>query len=394
MKILFFTGSRAEYYIIRPLLIKLMGIPKINVALIVSGGILKEDNLNTIKDIHKDGIYILEEIKLPYELQNHSEIIGYLSLRLPKLIQSYIPDLTVVYGDRYESFAYAIACTHGDVPLLHLEAGDITEGGTYDDYIRHCISKMSHLFCTSTKKGKFIVNRLGEENWRVIHSGLLSYEDIKMVKEEDKKLVLDDLSISDNIPLILVTMHPLPKDLNKTKIEIESVLKSLIQISNHANVNIIITSPNSDYGNQIIKDQIQKYLKFIKNAIFVESLGGLRYHTLMSLSSDIPVVVCGNSSSVIKEAPYYNANSLNIGDRQKGREKSTTQVDCAAHEETIFNILKKLISYKADSKDNPYFLENTSDRVCNFIQKIFSTKTKIEILDKKWNHSINFENNY
>ncbi len=388
MRILAFTGSRAEYYILRPLFKLITSQNHLDIEVIVTGGITSESNKKTINDIKKDKIKIKKLLKIPNQFStsfSHSEIIGFLCIELPKLIKEYEPDIAIVYADRYESFAFAIAASHCNIPLLHLEAGDITEGGTYDDYIRHCISKMSHLFCTSTKKGKDVVERLGEESWRIIQSGLLSYDDMSLINEKDQDIVMKKFDINENIPLILATMHPLPKNNNKTKFEAENFFNALIQLSNKYDTRILITGPNNDYGSEIIQEIIQERIKLMKNASFHESLGGFNYQTLMSLTKKNIVIVCGNSSSIIKEAPFYNAHSLNIGDRQNAREKSDTQLNCKAEKVEIFKSMEILISRKHKISQNPYFVKNSAKKVLNFINFVFSNFTKEQILDKKWN---------
>ena len=106
----------------------------------------------------------------------------------------------------------------------------------------------------------------------------------------------------------------------------------------------------------------------------------------MSLSKYRSVIVCGNSSSIIKEAPYFKAHSLNIGKRQNGREASSTQINCSANKMEIFKNLKNLITYTNTECMNPYFLKDSSSLIINFIFKIFEKYTKEEILDKKWNN--------
>ena len=386
MNILCFTGSRAEYYILRPLLKKLNNFKNINLELIVSGGITKEIEKRTISDIKSDQIKIAKIINIPNLYKSHSEIIGFLCIELSPLIIKKNPKLCIVYADRFESFAFAISASHLDKILLHIEAGDITEGGTYDDFIRHCITKMSHLFCTSTKKGLNVISRLGEESWRAIQSGLLSYEDMKLITKQDQNKVIRELGLLNDWPIVIATMHPIPKDLKETKNEIVQLLKALSRFSKTYNSYILITGPNSDQGNEIINNKIQQYIPSIINATYFESLGGYRYQTLMSLSKSRNVIICGNSSSIIKEAPYYMAHSLNIGNRQNGREASSTQINCEANEKEILRNLEKLITYRNTECINPYYLKDSSNLIINFIFKIFQQYTTKEILNKKWNN--------
>ena len=124
----------------------------------------------------------------------------------------------------------------------------------------------------------------------------------------------------------------------------------------------------------------------MNNTLFIESLGGFRYHTLMSMTESRIIIICGNSSSIIKEAPFYGANSLNIGERQLGREKASSQINCKAEISSILNNLENLIQNKlSDSISNPYYLEGSSDIVISFIFSIFRKYKLEKILNKKWN---------
>ena len=391
MRILCFAGSRAEYYILRPLFIKLSSYEEISLEIIISGGITREKDHKTLKDIENDNLNILDVINIPKNLINHSQTIGFLCTELDKLISKNLPDLCIVYGDRYESFAFAIAATHLNTVLLHIEAGDITEGGTYDDFIRHCITKMSHLFCASTKKGVNNVQRLGEESWRIIQSGLLSYDDMSKITDKDRDVIKKEFDIREKIPIILATMHPTTINLDKTKYESKEFFNALKSFSKKYDCKLFLTAPNLDNGYQFINSIIQDSLKDMRNTTYVESLGGFRYQTLMSFASYRKVIVCGNSSSVIKEAPFYGADSLNVGTRQMGRESASTQVNCDAKEKIIFKNLKKLIDSKNTKIENPYYVKNSADKIIKFIFYIFENYSKDKILTKKWN--FNFDSN-
>ena len=384
MKIVCFTGSRAEYYLLRPLFIELKKRSKYKLFLIVSGGILKEETKQTIKDIRRDKINICGEIELKEFNSNHANSIGKICIESTKIIYKIKPDLSIVYADRYESFGFAIAASHSNVPLIHLEAGDITEGGTYDDQIRHCISKLSQLFCTSTKKGCETLYRIGEEKWRCFQSGLIGCEDMQKITDVDRKAVKEKLKIRDKEPILLATMHSIPRDLDLTKKEAAEFFAGLKIFSNTKLSKIIITSPNNDKGSDITKNLLERNLKSIRNAEYIESIGGANYHSIMSLAKERVVIVCGNSSSVIKEAPFYGAHSLNIGVRQAGREAADSQINCISDRNLISTNLKELSEKNCKIGFNPYFKKNPSSRIISFIEKIFKEKTLSEIMFKKW----------
>ena len=169
--------------------------------------------------------------------------------------------------------------------------------------------------------------------------------------------------------------------------ETQQLFSCLIEISRLYPINLIITGPNHDQGSHIIRSVINDSLKALPNAIFVDNLGGPRYHTLLSLSSMCTVIVIGNSSSIVKEAPFYGAHGLNVGTRQLGREKAETQHDVIAIHSEIKNKLIPLLSTKCTKKDNPYYRPSSSLRAYEFLINNLRSRSKSELLFKKWYNS-------
>ena len=209
------------------------------------------------------------------------------------------------------------------------------------------------------------------------------------ITTKDREDIKNEFKIKDNIPIVLATFHPLTLDFDRTKKETNAFFNALKNFSNKYEACIFITSPNSDNGNEFITKKINNVLSEMPNTLFIESLGGFRYQTLMSFASKRKVIVCGNSSSIIKEAPFFNAHSLNVGTRQMGRDSASTQLNCEANEEIIFQKLQMIISSEVSDSQNPYFVKGSSDKVINFILDVFKKNTKEKILNKKWNFKIN-----
>lgn len=386
MKILGFTGSRAEYYLQRPVLNRLCSSSCVDVALIVSGSILEEDSRITLSDIEKDEIPIVAQVSIAKsdKEQNHAVQIADLIQKIDPIIEEFNPDCALVYADRYESFAFALAAFHRDLVVVHMEAGDITEGGTYDDNIRHCITKLSHLQLTSTMKGLQVLESLGEESWRSKRVGLFSYETINSIPVDSARKVVDSLSLPQDVPLVIATMHPIPIDIEATIHECTEFMEGLIDASLRTELGIIITGPNRDQGCQYIEGIIRSCIQKVKNCQFVENLGGFRYHSLLSLAKTRSVIVCGNSSSVIKEAPFFGAHGLNVGRRQLGREKASTQVDVEASRSKISHAIVELSMKSCSASYNPYLGDDPSRDAVEFILDAFRLKSNAELLSKKW----------
>ena len=383
MKVLGFTGSRADYYLQQPLFKRLNANPNIEIEIIVSGSILEEHNNKTLDDIRADRIPVAAHVPL-FASDNHSIQVAQLLIKLDPIISVSRADIALVYADRYESFSFALAAFHQDLVVMHLEAGDITEGGTYDDSIRHCITKISHIQATSTEQGLQVVRAMGEQPWRSARVGLLSYESIDEISVEEAMSVFDSLGLNREKSLIIATMHPIPMDFELTKKEAIELLKGLEYASQSDRFSIILTAPNRDQGSDIISKLISEFLPKISNSFYVESLGGFRYQALLSLARVMNIIVCGNSSSVVKEAPFFGAHGLNVGRRQLGREKAESQIDIAADSKMIAQSLIDLSSTKCIIKPNPYKTDYPSAKAVDFLLDIFKNRSRSELLLKRW----------
>ena len=379
-RILGFTGSRAEYYLQRPLFLALEQSKDFEFSLIVGGAISSESDQKTICDINNDGYSSFELMSsLPLEgSSNHAELISKIVPEVCSLIRDFKPDLALCYADRYETFAFAVAAFHSDLVLVHLEAGDITTGGTYDDQIRHCISQMSHILFSSTPDGLQHIRRLIPQSWRSCHSGLLRQPLLAIHSEEYLSDLCQTLAISRTKPLLLITVHPIPRDLGAGPKIIAEVFEAL-QLFSSSELDVVITSPNADSGFELIQAEISSHLQSNPDVIHVETLGGERYNALLSMASSRTVIVAGNSSSVIKEAPFYSAYGLNIGTRQAGRESADTQLDVSVHRDEIRHALVKMLKQPCQTKYNPYFNNDPVAIVLSFLEDILSSRSLEEI---------------
>ena len=381
--ILGFTGSRADYFLQRPLFLCLAKHPLISFSLIVSGGILTEENFNTLEAIRSDGFDICGLVDLEDTIEDtHLKSISLLLSRLPEYINSFKPDLCIVYADRYESFAFALASFHLDKVLLHVEAGDLTYGGTFDDSIRHSISTISHLYSTTTENSFRILQSFGISSERIHLTGLLSYDNLNDLDLIDPVDILSDLNLDPCLPLILATYHPIPRNPSLTINESSNFFAALRTLSKTANV--LVTSPNHDGGRIPILAHIEESIKD-NTIVYVESLGANRYYSLMSHSRNVPVTVTGNSSSIVKEAPFFNAHSLNIGVRQEGRLSSPTQVNVLAIQNIIEDALHRLCMTPCMKVDNPYLQESPSLRLAEFILRMLTTYSHSKLISNNLN---------
>jgi GDP/UDP-N,N'-diacetylbacillosamine 2-epimerase (hydrolysing) len=247
------------------------------------------------------------------------------------------PDIVIVLGDRYEIFSATSAAMIARIPIAHIHGGEKTEGA-FDESIRHCITKMSHLHFTATEEYKNRVIQLGEHPSRVFNVGGMGIENIKRLKLLSKDEFEKSIEFKLNSKNILVTFHPVTLENSTAKEQFQQLLDAIDELED---TNIIFTKANSDTDGRVINQMIDEYVtKNFQKSVQFTSLGQLRY---LSALQYVDAVV-GNSSSGLAEAPSFRIGTINIGDRQKGRIKASSVIDCEPNKDSILKSFEKLYS--------------------------------------------------
>jgi GDP/UDP-N,N'-diacetylbacillosamine 2-epimerase (hydrolysing) len=349
MKLLIASGSRADYGHLKSLLAALSNQQDLDFGLLVTGTHLSDKFGYTIDEIKKDNYSI--EKKIPVDLTVDS--ISALSKAMSDVINQTLeylstnkPDALIVYADRWEMFGIATAATLCGIPLIHIGGGDTTEGA-YDESFRHSITKMSHLHFVTHELARTRVIQLGENPKDVHNVGSLAIDSIKATTLLSKNELESSLNFKFQEKNILVTYHPTTLNLD-AKNEITSVLSALRQLSEQ--IGIIITQPSFDAGSLQIIPELEKFVEQRKNSILVSSLGLQRYLSCVNIVN----LVVGNSSSGIYEVPYFNKQTINIGDRQKGRCKASSVIDVPVESKKIFDSINNSIELNISGTINPY----------------------------------------
>ena len=381
-KILFFTGNRSEYYLIFPVLIKFLNDKRFNSTL------LKAHNLNYKNEVIDKVLEekVIKKYTFNYFLSNksiYSNLVTFVNIinKSKTFFKKIKPDIIFLYGDRFETYALANASFQLNIPIAHIEGGDITNSGLNDDSVRHAITKLSHLHFPSNEKSKNKIIKLGEEKWRIKNIGFTGnyYKNYKASKKEIENRFLF------NKKIILFTLHPeKTSDQNQQK-NIKKCMDALQHFSDRK-YTVIITGPNDENGNKIILKQILKYYKRNKpNMIYVENLGSYYYLGIMSLNKlkNYKIICVGNSSSIIKETPIYKCPAINVGRRQKGRLQANNVINCDFNTQNIIKSIFKAFSLTFEKKlkniNNPYHSRNYETNILNFIYKINLKSNKFSI---------------
>ena len=386
--IFFYTGNRAEFSLIKPLIESVKNIKNIDIKLIVSGSHLDIGYGRTFDEIDKSNLGI-DIIKGPLKkIDSYSSTSLFIadSIKIISLIlERFEPSLFVVYGDRSEALGACIAASQNGFPVIHIEGGDITEGGCLDDNVRHSMTKLSHIHCTTNKKSAKRILNLGEEKWRIKNIGLPSLDEIYNCKYASKKEVLEKFKLDLNYPLIIFTQHTVASELSNLNKHIEASSIALAKLSKKFSAQVICTYPNNDKGSQIIIDRLEKLQNENKLINLYKSLGGYFYHGLLALSKEkkIKILSIGNSSSGIKETACFNCNHLNVGTRQNGRNSPSNIINVDYSSEIIFNKGSELLSKANEGITfDPYWNNGAGDNFREFIQYLFKIDIKKILLKK------------
>lgn len=368
-KICVVTGTRAEYGLLKPIISKVASSSKLDIQLIVTGMHLSNEFGLTYKEIESDGFLIDKKVEIllgsdtPISI---SKAMGLGLISFSEALNELNPDIVLILGDRYEIFALAAAAMVLCIPIAHIHGGEATEG-LIDEAIRHSLTKMSQLHFVSTKEYKNRVIQLGENPERIFNVGATGIENIKkttLLSKNDLEKKLDIKFLKKNL---LITFHPVTLELGKNTIQLENLLNVLSELDDTF---LIFTHPNSDSEGRSFINQILNFCCSRKNAKSFASLGQTKYFSCIKYVDGI----IGNSSSGLIEVPSFKKGTINIGDRQKGRAKPASVIDCDSSMKSISGAIKKLYSndfqQSLNRVKNPYDGGNSSSKIVSILETI------------------------
>ena len=366
-----FTGTRAEYGLMRSLIINLINDDQFNFNLLVSAAHFSDKFGNTIKEIEHDGIKVF--YKLPIELNNQYELdMPYQTADTIKVVSKTLikidPDFLIVLGDRYETFAAATAAHLLGIKIVHIHGGETTQGAL-DDKLRNAITQLSSIHFTSAEVHKQKVQEMLISKNNIFNIGPLVIDGLLNLEIISKKLFEEKTGFRFNEKNFLITYHSetVSDDLGI------SGLVNLLEVLSKTKCNLLFTSPNADKGSNIIIDKIQNFVKNNKNkSFYIPSLGQELYLNALILFD----CIIGNSSSGINEAPLLKKNVINLGIRQKGRYRFGSVIDVKNDLKSISNAIYKISKIP---EDNPFDIEefkkshvskSPSNQIIKFLKNI------------------------
>lgn len=361
------TGTRAEFGLMRWLMQEIQAISGLELQVVATGMHLSPEYGLTYREIEQAGFAINYRVEMLLGANSATAVtksVGLGTIGFADAYENLAPDLIVVLGDRFELISAVTAALICGIPVAHLHGGESTEGA-FDEAIRHSITKMSHLHFVASPEYARRVIQLGEQPERVFLVGGLGVDAIKRMKLLDRRALEEALKLRLGRRNLLVTFHPVTLDENSSAHQMTALLQALDELGD---TNLIFTMPNADTGGQELVSLLEAFVSTHPNARVYRSLGQLRYLSCMQFVDG----VIGNSSSGLAEAPSMGVGTVNIGDRQKGRQKAKSVIDCLPDRQSIADAIRKL--YSPDFREilkttvNPYGDGGASEKIVQVLK--------------------------
>ncbi|MGM0944181.1 MAG: UDP-N-acetylglucosamine 2-epimerase [Bacteroidota bacterium] len=354
-KVLFLTGTRADFGKIKSLIQVCVDDPNFEVHIFATGMHLHKQYGETVIEIEKCGF------KNIFKFINHtSETTMDLTLAktidgLSSFVKENRPDLIVVHGDRVEALAGAIVGALNNILVGHIEGGEVS--GTIDELLRHSVSKLSHIHFVSNDLARKRLIQMGEREDQVF---VIGSPDIDIMFSEnlpalDKVLEYYDIPFKD---FAVLMFHPVTTEYDR----VESYSRALVETLIEDNNNYIVIFPNNDMGSSKILEEYKKFENHPRFKVFPS----LRFEYFLSILKNADFII-GNSSAGIREAPYYGIPSINIGTRQQNRALDPTIIHSDFSKESLHEALK---TAKTTGKTNSAFKFGTGNSFKLFHQII------------------------
>lgn len=347
-KICVITSNRTDYSRLKTVLEELDKIPAIQTCLVVAGSHLLEKYGNTIRDIERDGFAIDEKAYITVEGENPTTMAkstGIAIIEFTTIFNNHLPDIVVVHGDRYDNFAAILAAALMNIPVAHIQGGEIS--GTIDESLRHAATKLSHIHFPSNEQSKKRIIMLGENPKTVFNVGCPATDMLLRIPRlsKEKLFKLPDVLPKDGRlfnpkqPLILAAMHPVTTEYGQSYRQMEQFLFALKAL----NMQTIMLYPNVDAGSEDMIKAIRRFLlkHTLENVFMYKNFYQETYIKILQAAD----VIIGNSSVGIRESCYFGIPSVNVGTREQNRQRGKNVIDSSYDAKDIVTVTRKQLKH-------------------------------------------------
>ena len=361
------TSSRADYSHLYWPLHDLAQHEDVDLKLIVLGAHLSPQFGETVKEIEKDGFPIAARLECLLSSDTDvgmAKTLGVAVLSLADLLGQMRPDLLLLIADRYEMLAPAAVALTLRIPIAHIEGGEISEGAI-DDAVRNALTKMSHIHFTSTEGARARVIAMGEEPWRVHRAGAPSLDHLRRSRLLGIHELEQQLALDLRRPTVVVAYHPVTIVRDTTQ-EADSLFAALREVD----AQILFCYPNADAGSHALLERTRAFLSTRSDARVFVNLDSVTYWSLLRQVA----LLIGNSSSGIMEAASFALPVVNVGFRQKGRERARNVLDAEPETKAILTKIGKAMSLEFRESlagmTNPYGDGHASEKIVQVLTTV------------------------
>ena len=334
-RILVVTGSRGEWGYIRPILRRIDAHAHLEYALIVTNMHLLPEFGSSLREIVNDGFRVDQKILMALDGYTNSSMAKSLGVFLTSFvdtIERVQPQIILLAGDRGEQLMAAIAGAHCNIPVAHIQAGEIS--GNIDGLTRHAIARYAHIHFAASQDAADRLLRSGEEPGRIHNVGAPQLDELLGEDYEQPQAVADHLRFSLAKPILMMLQHPVTEQVRSADEQIELTLSALADLKHQT----VIIYPNNDAGSSTVRAKIDAYRG---PWLRVERNVSRRFFSGLLRTSG---AIVGNSSSGLLEAPSFELPCVNIGRRQKGRLQCANVINVEHNKIQIMEAVQRAIS--------------------------------------------------
>lgn len=368
-KVCFVITSRIHYGRSKIILEEIKNHPDLELQIIVGASAILSTYGDVLSLMKKDGFEYNAKIIMTLEGGSPVAMAKTAGIGITEFATAFDnlqPDVVVLRGDRYEVLSAAIASAYMNIPVAHIEGGDVT--GTIDESVRHAITKLAHIhFPTNEDSRKRIIN-MGENPEYVFNFGCPGLEFVEKCKTEITSDMVNQQGVGDEIdlskPYLLVMQHPVTSEIVDNRANTTAVLEAV----EATGMQVLWFWPNVDAGTDEVSKAIRSFreIKNPKKMRFLKFIPADGFTSLLSSS----FCLVGNSSAGIKEAPFLGVPAVNVGTRQKGRRGGESVMSVSYDKNQIFDAIQKQIKHGRFERDTYYYKEDTGKKIVDLLANI------------------------
>lgn len=361
------TGSRGEYGYIRPILREIEACGGLTYSLVVTNLHLLSDYGYSLKEIDQDGFRVTDKIYMAldgYTPASMSKSLGVFLMSVTDALVRLKPDIVLLAGDRGEQLMTAIAAAHMNIPVAHIQAGELS--GNVDGMSRHAIARFAHLHFAANRDAAERLRKSGEQDFRIYLTGAPQLDELVNGDFAPAEEVRKAYGLRAGEPLILFIQHPVTEEYDRTARQLQETLEAVCELQHQT----VVVFPNNDAGSEDARRMIERYGRpFVR---VERTLPRRMYVGLMRIAS----VMVGNSSSGLIEAPVFRLPVVNVGTRQRGRYRGNNVIDAPAERTAIRAAIQQAMSAEFCSQlmngnNDPYLGDGqVSKRIVDILRRV------------------------